>query len=209
MGDTVRYWYSGFPKRSLDGDGGAQRYWWGGAPFDGLLAGVTITLFPITTALVFATTTPTLKLTLFPITTALVFATTTPTLKLTLFPITTALVFATTTPTLKLTLRPTTGVLTFASATPLVLLFTTAVLHPTTAVMTFTSGVPIVKFVTLLSPGTAHMAFGVRTPIVTNASFGVYNYDSLGGDPTEYSGPKLSPVDPNPTIGRYGYEQFD
>ena len=127
----------------------------------------------------------------------------------TLTPAAATLTFATTTPGLAVTIRPAAAALTFVGATPTVIVGANVVCQPAPATITFATFAPVVQLIQTLYPAPALIVFATGVPVVSNAAIGFYNYSALGGDPTEFSGAKLPPNDPNPTIGTYGYEQFD
>ncbi len=127
------------------------------------------------------------------------------------------------------TLSPPAGSLTLSPGTPLVIVPVT--LSPAAGSLTLTPGTPVLAIPVLLAPAAGTLTLSPDTPVVivpkylfpasgsltltpgtpriSMVSTGVYRYVIEGADPTQYAGPKLPPVDPAPTIGHYGYEDFD
>jgi hypothetical protein len=99
------------------------------------------------------------------------------------------------------------GSLTLTPGTPVLAI--PVLLSPPEGILTLAPGTPVVSIPKYLFPAPGSLALTPGTPRISMVSTGVYRYVIEGADPIQYTGPKLPPVDPAPTIGHYGYEDFD
>ncbi len=127
----------------------------------------------------------------------------------TLLPATGSLSLAPATPVVivPITLGPTAATLTLAPGTPV--LSIPVLLTPAPGTISLIPGTPLVIIPITLSPTTNVISLSPGTPIVRSASYGVYRWKTEGASPTHWGGAVLPPVDPAPTIGHYGYEDFE